>query len=58
MTTIEEIVNKHWDQMFHEVLKIEGDGLYELVIEVKIDYSGKTIRKSWKDRNEMLKEEI
>ena len=55
--TIEEIVDKHYDQIFREILAMPDDSLFELLIEVKIGVDGKTIRRSWKDRNEMLREE-
>ena len=57
--TIEEIVDKHWDEMFEELIKADcvGDDLWELLIEVRTASDGVTIRRSWKDRNEMLRED-
>lgn len=56
--TIEQIIDKHYDALFEELIHSEymGDDLYELLIEVKTAADGKTIRRSWLDRNEMLRE--
>lgn len=57
--SIEEIIDKHYDQMFHKLIDHPscGDGLHDLVIEVQIGVDGKTIRRSWKDRSLMLGDE-
>ena len=57
MKNIQQIVDKHYDQMFHELVQVDDDSLYEFVIEVKLSNGGTTVRRSWHDRNEMLKEE-
>jgi len=54
--TIEEVVQNHYDQIFNECMKIIGDDMFDIVVEVK-DFSGKTIRVSWEDRNKALKEQ-
>ena len=55
--TIEEIVDKHWDAMFDDLIDAPacGDNLWELIIEVKTQTDGKTVRKSWRDREDRLK---
>lgn len=57
--TIEQIVDKHYKQLFDELLECDeaGDGMTELLVEVKVAVDGKTIRRSWQDRNEMLRKE-
>ena len=54
--TTEELIDKYYEKMFDELIDIEGDNMTELLIEVRIATDGKTIRRSWHDRNEMLKE--
>lgn len=56
MKTIEEIIDKHWDAMFEEIIHGAGEEMDELLIEVQIDTEGKTYRRSWRDRNERLRE--
>jgi len=56
MKTIEELIDKHYDELFDEICKLNDD-LYELVIEYKEASTGKMIRRSWLDRDKMLKEE-
>lgn len=56
MKNIQGIVDKHYDQIFDEIIK-ETEGMYELIIEVKDKYTGLTVRRSWKDRDKMLSEE-
>jgi hypothetical protein len=53
---IEQLIDKHYDQLFDEVIHDEDD-LFDLVIEYKSQSTGKTIRRSWKDREERLKRE-
>ena len=55
--TVEEIVDKHWSQMFEELTDFIGDDMDELLIEVRLAPEGKTIRCSWQDRNKMLRGE-
>jgi hypothetical protein len=57
--SIEEIIDKHYEAMFDELVHHDsaGDGLTELAIEVKIGVDGKTIRRSWQDRNQMLRDD-
>lgn len=54
--TVEEIIDKHYEEMFKELLDVEGDGLHDFLIEVQIGLDGKTIRRSWQDRNKMLED--
>jgi len=56
MRTIEELIDKHYEELFDEICKIHDD-LYELCIEYKEISTGKTIRRSWVERNKILKEE-
>ena len=53
--SIEEIVYKHWDEMFDEILKEVGDSMWEILIEIKTD-DGHSVRKSWRDRDKRLSE--
>jgi len=53
MKTIEEILYKHYNEMFDEVLDVVGDDLHELTIEVKT-VDGFSVRKSWLEREEWL----
>ena len=55
MVTLEKLVDKHYNQIFDKTLEMIGDDLYELVIEIKT-YDGKTIRRSWIERNKMLEQ--
>ncbi len=54
--TLEEVVDEHYNKLFDETLEIIGDDLGELLIEITIPGDGKTIRRSWKDREKMLQE--
>jgi len=51
--TIQEILYKHYNDMFDELVKEVGDDLHEFTIEVKLT-DGYSIRKSWLDREERL----
>ena len=53
---IEQLIDKHYDQLFDEVIH-DFDDLFDLVIEYKSLGTGKTIRRSWKDREKRLGEE-
>lgn len=53
---IEELIDKHYQDLFDEICKL-GDDLYDLVIEYKEISTGKTIRRSWRDREKRLIEE-
>ena len=55
--TLEQLIDKHWDKLFDETLEVIGDGLTELLIEIRVAGDGKTVRRSWKDREKMLQEE-
>ena len=57
MKTIEELVAKAYDKQFQELCKIDGDDMDEFLIEVRLAADGKTIRRSWKDRDKMLREQ-
>jgi hypothetical protein len=54
---IEQQVDKHFEEFFKWLCENESD-FFDLTIEVKIENDGKTIRRSWKDRNEMLREDV
>jgi hypothetical protein len=54
--TVEALIDKHWDELFHKICEMHDD-LYELKIEYKETASGKTIIRSWKDREDRLKED-
>ncbi len=53
--SIEEIIDDHYDKIFDELCD-RGDEFGELLIEVRVDVDGKTIRRSWADREKMLTE--
>lgn len=53
--TIQEIVEKHYNEMFSEVLEDIGDEMFDIVVEVKT-LGGQTVRMSWADRDKRLKE--
>lgn len=53
--SIEEKIDQMFDDLFHFAIG-KSDDLYDLVIEYKDTYTGKTIRRSWKERNERLTE--
>jgi len=55
--TIEELVDKHYDELFQELVDNEGDDFYNITIEVVTMTTGKTIRRSWRDRENILKEQ-
>jgi len=52
---IEQLIDKHWDELFHEICKIHDD-LHELKIEYQEKSTGKTIIRSWKDRDKFILE--
>lgn len=54
MKNIEETIDKHYDQMFDELISLIGDDLHELKIEVQTRISGKTIIRSWQDRDRRI----
>lgn len=56
MTSIETIIDEYYDKLFHELCKLGGNDMDEFLIEVRLATDGKTIRRSWKDRDKMLKE--
>jgi hypothetical protein len=54
---IEEMVDQHYEEMFDWLTHNQDDNLYELKVIVKLSGDGKTIRRSWKDREKWLGEE-
>jgi len=50
---MEKQIDKHWSSLFRWICDHEGDVLYDLVIEVTL-LDGKTIRKSWRDRENRI----
>ncbi len=57
MKNIQNIVDKHYDEMFHELCEKHDEDLYDIVIEVKLANPGLTVRRSWQERDQMLIEE-
>jgi hypothetical protein len=53
---IQDIVDKHYDEMFDEVIEITGDNLHELSVEI-ITLDGLSVRRSWLEREVILREE-
>lgn len=55
--TYEQLIDKHYQEMFDFMCAHFNEGFSELKIEIQESVSGKTIIRSWKDRDRMLKEE-
>jgi hypothetical protein len=53
MKTIEQIVEKYYDKMLDELIGMNDDMLYDLLVEVQT-IEGKTIRISWLERDKRL----
>jgi len=54
--TIEEKIDKLYDELFDFVCELDGiDEFHDIVVEFKGYADGKTIRRSWRDREETLK---
>ena len=53
---IQSLVDKHYEKLFDELCEISDD-FHDILIEVKEKTSGLTVRRSWKDRDLMIKEE-
>ena len=51
--TIEEIIDRNYEKLFHEICKLSDD-FNELKIEYQEMSTGKTIIRSWKDREDRL----
>jgi len=56
MKNAQDIVDKHYTQMFDEVIKIMGDNLHDLSVEI-ITLDGLSVRRSWLEREVILREE-
>ena len=54
--TIEILVDEAYELLFDEICERDDD-LYDLVVEYKSSTTGKTIRRSWKERDDRLREE-
>jgi len=54
MKNAQEIAEKHYDQIFKEVIDIYGDNFYDIVVEITL-LSGSQVRLSWKDNDNRLK---
>ena len=60
LLNIEQLVDKHFDEMFGWLCSPDnylGDNFYDIVVEVKVANEGKTIRRSYREREKMLREE-
>lgn len=55
--TVEQLIDKCYEDLFDEICNLNIDDLYDLVIEYKERTTGKTIRRSFKERDERLREE-
>jgi len=57
--TVEKLIDKYYEKLFDELVHSDevGEDLHDLVIEVKIRNDGKTIRRSWQDRERFIREE-
>jgi hypothetical protein len=56
MKTLEGIIDDHYDEIFKETIDVIGDDIHELLIQITT-LDGKTITRSWIDREERLKED-
>ena len=54
--TIETLIDEAWDKLFDKITNMRDD-LYELKVEYMSTCDGKTITRSWKDREQRLGEE-
>lgn len=56
MKTMETKIDEVYEELFEFIIKSDqfDDDMYDLVIEYKEAATGKTIRRSWKDRDERL----
>lgn len=52
--TVEELVDQHYETMFEWLCDGADDDIKEFKIIVKLASSGKTIRRSWADRDRWL----
>lgn len=52
--TIEQVVDKHYDAIFKWLCDTYDTAIHDLIVEVRVGNEGKTIRRSWKDREDML----
>lgn len=50
-----QLVDKHYDEMFEFLCETQDENFADLVIEVKLTNDGTTVRRSWVDRDEMIK---
>lgn len=55
--TIEQVVDKHYNEIFKWLCDNYDTAIHDLIVEVRVGNEGKTIRRSWKDREVMLDEE-
>ena len=53
MKSIEELIDDSYDKLFKKICE-HSDSFCELLIEYKGTIDGKTIRRSWKDREKRL----
>jgi hypothetical protein len=53
---IEQLIDEHYDSMFDWLCKESGDDFHDLVIEVRVGSEGKTVRRSWRERDAMLRD--
>lgn len=54
MNDILDIVNKHYEDIFDEVVKVIGDDMFDITVEITT-VLGETVRRSWKERNNNLR---
>lgn len=55
MKTIEQKIDECYNELFNFICQ-NHDDLYDLVIEYKEETTGKTIRRSWREREKILQE--
>jgi hypothetical protein len=54
MKTIEEAVDKAYDQLFEYMASNYDMDIRDILVEVRVSSDGKTIRRSYRDREEWL----
>lgn len=52
---LEQLVDKHYNALFEELVKNNyADDCQEILVEIQVASEGKTVRRSWNDREQML----
>lgn len=58
MQNIQDLVNKTYEDLFSGLCELDEIGdCYEIRVEVQLASEGTTIKRSWRERNDMLRKE-